>query len=265
MLKLSVSSMDTYNSCAKKYFYRYVEKLDIEKVKWPWTEFGSCAHLILEYFHNEANQDTPQEEWPKIMKKCFVKAVKEFALEDINADQGTPDGKTRRGIPYLKDIIQNYLDVLREEGMPEVIGNEIPYSFKMRDDVIVRGYIDRVDRVNDTTIRVVDYKTSKNGKYLKEFQLLVYAVALKQQYPGIECVEGEFVLLKNNCKRIKYTFRDFDIERCYDLIQDNLEKIETDTTWKKKPGFLCKFCDYEKVCLGRNTSDIVKHGEEKWV
>ena len=30
--------------------------------------------------------------------------------------------------------------------MPEVIGRN-SYSFKMRDDVIVRGYIDRVDRL----------------------------------------------------------------------------------------------------------------------
>lgn len=257
--------MDTYKSCAKKYYYRYVEKVKIEDVKWPWTEFGSCAHLILEYFHNEVNLDTPEEEWPEIMKKCFVKAVKEFRFSDVNADQNTPDGGSKKGLPYLKEIIQDYLDVLREEGLPDVIGNEIPYNFEIKKDVIVRGYIDRVDRVDEKTIRVVDYKTSKNGKYLKEFQLLVYAVALKQMYPEIEVVEGEFVLLKHRCDRKKYRFTDFDIDRCYDLIQDNLELIETDTTWKKNPGILCKFCEYENLCQGKNTSDITKHGEEKWV
>ena len=48
MLKLSVSSIDTFKSCAKKYFYRYIEKVEIEKKTWNFTEFGSCAHRILE-------------------------------------------------------------------------------------------------------------------------------------------------------------------------------------------------------------------------
>jgi len=264
MLKLSVSSMDTYKKCPKQYHFRYIEKPDIEREKHAWTEFGTCAHLILEYFHNEADQDTPESEWPSIMKKCFVKAVKEFPYSDINQLQSTPDGDSRMGLEYLKDIIQDYLNVLRKEGMPRVLGNEIEYSFEIQKDVIIRGYIDRVDIVNDTTLRVVDYKTSKSPKYLKDFQLLVYAVALKEKYPHIDTVHGDFVLLKHGCDRKSFTFKDFDIERCYDLIKDNVELIETDSTWAQKPSPLCKFCDYRSLCSAYGGSNV-KTGEEKWV
>ena len=90
--------MDTYNSCAKKYFYRYVEKVNIEKVKWPWTEFGSCAHLILNTFTMRLIRK-PHKKNGQDYEKGFVKAVKEFALEDVNADQGTPDGKQSEVYP----------------------------------------------------------------------------------------------------------------------------------------------------------------------
>lgn len=264
MIKLSVSSMDTYKKCPKQYHFRYIEKPEIEREKHAWTEFGTCAHLILEYFHNEANIETPESEWPKIMKKCFVKAVKEFPYTDINQLQSTPDGKSRMGLEYLKEIIQEYLNVLKKEGMPRVLGNEISYSFNIRNDALVRGYIDRVDIVNDTTLRVVDYKTSKSPKYLKKFQLLVYAVALKERYPHIEKVYGDFVLLKHGCERKSFVFKDFDIEKCYDLINDNVELIETDSTWAQKPSPLCKFCDYRKLCSAYGESNV-KTGEEKWV
>lgn len=257
--------MDTYKSCPKKYHYRYIEKPKVERIKWPWTEFGTCAHLILEYFHEEANQETPESEWPRIMKECFVKAVKQFDYQDINAMQGVPKGGEKQGLVYLREIMQDYLNVLRKDGMPRVLGNEIEYSFEVREDVIVRGFIDRVDIVNDTTLRVVDYKTSKSPKYLKDFQLLVYAVALKEMYPHIDTVYGDFMLLKHNCETKSFTFKDFDIERCYDLIKDNLEMIETDESWTKKPSSLCRFCDYEKICQGKNSAGVIKTGEDKWV
>lgn len=264
MLKLSVSSMDTYSQCAKRYFYRYIEKSDVKRAKWPWTEFGSCAHLVLEHFHNRANQSTPQEEWAGIMKQAFIDAVKEYGYRNVNQEQGIPGGGKRSGLAYLKEIIQSYLDDLKKNGMPNVIGNELSYEFEIKKDVIVRGFIDRVDRIDETTIRVVDYKTSKNPKSLKEFQLLVYAVALKQRFPEVDTIMGEFCMLKHDSARKQYVFKDFDLERCYDLIEERLELIESDIEWKKKPGFLCKYCDYERICLNMDSGDNAKGGDIQW-
>ena len=50
-IKLSVSSIKTYEDCPKKYWYGYIEKPPIEKKPWVHLEFGSCLHLALEKFH----------------------------------------------------------------------------------------------------------------------------------------------------------------------------------------------------------------------
>ena len=61
-----MSSIDTYHSCPKKYSYRYIEKPDVPRVKWSFTEFGSCAHRILELFHEYLlDNEVKQDEFPR--------------------------------------------------------------------------------------------------------------------------------------------------------------------------------------------------------
>ena len=248
MLKLSVSSMDTYSKCPKKYHYRYIEKPDIEESKWNFTEFGSCAHRILELFHIEVLNTNPKEDlYPSIMKECFKSGVKEFDINILEEPTWTPDGD-KPGILYLREIIQDYLDHIRSDGMPDVIANEMPFSFKVDGNSIVRGYIDRVDRIGPGEYRVLDYKTSKNEKYLTEFQLLVYAEALNRKFGDVEVVHGSFMLLKHKCKTKDFIFKRSDLERCQKLLVKKASYIESDDTWVKKPTFLCNWCDYKAIC-----------------
>ena len=248
MLKLSVSSMDTYTKCPKKYHYRYIEKPDVEEAKWNFTEFGSCAHRILELFHIEVlKNNISEEDYPTLMKRCFKEGVKEFDINILEEPTWTPNGD-QPGIIYLREVIQDYLNHIRESGMPDVIANEMPFSFSVDDNSIVRGYIDRVDRIAPGEYRVVDYKTSKSDKYLTEFQLLVYAEALNRKFKDVKVVHGSFMLLKHKCKTKDYTFKMSDMERCNKLLLKKASYIESDNTWVKKPTFLCKWCDYRAIC-----------------
>ena len=76
MLKLSVSSMDTYKTCPKKYHYRYVEKVKVEVKKHTFTEFGSCAHLILELFHQRVSSDNRRKRVRKNNERLLRKRCK---------------------------------------------------------------------------------------------------------------------------------------------------------------------------------------------
>lgn len=281
MLKLSVSSMDTYSTCPKKYHYRYVEKVDIETEPQIATAFGTCAHLILELFHQKVNKETPEEMWPKIMAKCCKEAFASDEVDGAFLDQDVwyPESKYKsqieqfminktgkiqsgvfskdkvNGIVYIRFMMQQYLDKMKEEGLPNVLFTEKDFLFEVKKGVVVRGFIDRVDQISDGHIHVLDYKTSKNAKYLKEFQLLVYAKALKLMYPDVKRITGSFMLLKHGFKEVDFELTNMEIEKCENKIIKSAKNILTEDKWIKKPGILCNWCDYKSICLDNWVQD----------
>tara|TARA_B100000131_G_C18067323_1_gene593074 strand:- start:244 stop:1005 length:762 start_codon:yes stop_codon:yes gene_type:complete len=247
MLKLSVSSIGTYEKCPKQYHYRYIEKPDVIRQKHPATEFGSCAHLALEIFHKVLmKKNIDSSEYPRLMKWATGKAIKEFDLSILKEPTWTTNGEIP-GIIFLKEVLQDYLNVIRSQGLPNVIGVEVPYSFKVGDSTI-RGYIDRLDKVCDGEYRVVDYKTSKNPKYLTEFQLLVYADAIRRKYPDAKIIHGSYMMLKHSCKTKDWVFNSSDFNRVTKKLLKRAGQINSETRWVKKPSVLCNWCDYKTIC-----------------
>jgi len=248
LLKLSVSSMDTYKKCPKQYHYRYIEKPDVEKQVWGSSEFGSCAHRILELFHLKVLKEKIEEkDYSALMKQCFIEGVKEFDINVLQEPTWMPNGELP-GMIALRKVIQDYLFKLKEEGTPDVIGIELDYAFNIDENTLVRGFIDRVDRISPGIYKVVDYKTSKNQKYLTQFQLLVYAEALNRRFKDVKKVYGSYVLLKHGCTTKDFTFTHNDLDNCVDTIIKRAESINTDETWVKKPTVLCGWCDYQSIC-----------------
>jgi len=248
LLKLSVSSMDTHEKCPKKYHYRYIEKPDLPKQEWNFTALGSCAHRILEIFHERIIKEcTPEKDYSILMKQCFKAGVKEFDINLLQDFTWMPEGDMS-GMLALRIMMQDYLNKIRAEGTPDVIGIELKYSFHINPTTIVRGFIDRVDRVSPGVYRVVDYKTSKNQKYLTEFQLKVYAEALNRVYKDVKVVYGSYLLLKHKCVTKDYTFNHDDLKDCVALVTKKASNIENDKNWIKKPSILCRWCDYMPIC-----------------
>lgn len=248
MLKLSVSSMDTYEKCPKKYHYTYIEKPNIQKQKWGHTEFGSCAHKMLELFHLRHMKDPfDQKEAPAIMKECFVKALEEFDLDLLSQNTWSPKGEVS-GLVLLKNVMQNYLYKLKREGMPKIVGVEVPYSFKHSDSVEVRGFIDRIDLIAPGHYGVVDYKTSKSADYLTPRQLTVYAEAITRAYPDVKKLSGKYIMLKLDCEEVKWDFNQDDLNKLIINIDKIASAIKTETKWLKKPTALCNFCDFKSIC-----------------
>ncbi len=237
MLKLSASSMGTYDKCPKKYHYTYIEKPKIEEKEWIHLEFGSCAHKVLELFHLDLIQNihTP-EEYPIIMRKSFQKALEEF-----NAKLLQPE------LPYLREILQDYLDYIKYFGLPQVISTEKPFNYSVG-DFLVRGIIDRIDRVNPGEYHVVDYKTSKSDKYLTDFQLILYALAVQKMYPDAKVIHGSYCMLKHKSKLKKWTFSEDDYVKTQETVLRLGTSISLDQVWYKKPTFLCDWCDYKSIC-----------------
>lgn len=252
MLKLSASSIGCYDKCPKQYHYRYIEKPQVEEKDWSFLEFGKCGHETLEKFHiHLMNNACDPSEYKSIMRDSLKSAIKNYKMEILRPD-----------FPELKDILQKYLNMVKSTGLPPVIEVEKNFSM-MIDKFTVRGFIDRIDLIEPGYYHVVDYKTNKNPKYLTPFQLLLYALAIKEIYPDAKRIRGSYCLLKHKSTFKTWEFSESDIEKT----KNKIIQVGTDITigkeWEKRPTVLCNWCDYQSICQG-SPKDLELSGDN-WV
>ena len=77
IIKLSASSMKTYDQCPKKYYYNYITKE--ERKQWDHFDLGNLCHKILEIFHLiYMEEGTSKKSLNKLMGHSFAEARKDF-------------------------------------------------------------------------------------------------------------------------------------------------------------------------------------------
>lgn len=238
ILKLSATSMKAYDQCPKKYYYTYI--LKEPRKQWAHFDLGNLCHRTLEIFHSiYMKEGTSKRSLSKIMSYAFGKAREEF--NDIN----------KNILVEAKSLVKKYLKYVSKNGMPLVKGVETSFNFNLEKDLIVRGFLDRIDIMKDGRFHIVDYKTTRNTKYLEPFQLLTYGLWLQNKYQNIDSFKASYVLLRHNSKLKSYEFNFEDINKCKKKIIEYAKNIRTsvnEDSWAPIPSPLCNWCDFQHIC-----------------
>lgn len=143
-LRLSASAIKTYKQCPRKYYYTYIDKKP--KKSYAHLELGNFVHGVLEDFHNHLlEEDLSEDKWGPLLSKYCKARLKKHKVE----------GEDRKNASVM---LKNYLQDLKDGGMPDVVFNERGFNIKLENDVVIRGYIDRIDRDPVRGYKAVDYK-----------------------------------------------------------------------------------------------------------
>lgn len=205
----------------------------------------------------------PKDDWEKVLSTSWARALvgmkqyiseiteeeyKNFSEEELN---GYRTILTKDQIPEAKEILYEYKEILKEDGIENIIHVEKPFYINVNNQVLLNGFIDRVQIDKDKMIHVMDYKTTKDKKYLDNFfQLKTYAFALMLEDESIKRIRASFMLLRH---RFDYMTEEYTREEILSEIPkkfiEGANQILEERLFRPSPQFLCKYCDYSESCL----------------
>jgi len=233
---ISYSKLGTYKTCPRQYKFGYIDKLP--KLDKPFLSFGSASHASLEKFHKEilAGCKDPIDQ---IMRRSFLEMKKEWEPK-LTSEQ----------IMEIFKIMQQYLDTLDPDKLPNVTHVEKKIWTTLDDSIIFCGFIDKVQTDDDGIIHVVDYKTTKDPKYLKDrTQLLLYAYTLHLENPEITKFRTSFTLLKHEMKSLVAEHEIPELLKAKDKLIADWNVVEMDKLLRATPmAWKCKYCDFIEYC-----------------
>lgn len=257
-LRLSVSKTKTFLQCKKQFEFNYILKMP--KKDRDYHIFGKFCHRVLEWFHQQY-LDGCLLPYNTTMTDAFKVAWEEYK------DKMTPEMKKE-----CWEIVDRYLRLItkdKQNGMPaSVIKVEKRFDFKLADNLVLNGAIDRIQMDADDVIHVADYKTTKNKKYLKNdwFQLLTYAYVIISEDPSIKKVRASYILLRHDFEYVTKEFSKKEILEVKKLYEDYAAQILAEKEFEPNPTALCNYCDFLQLCpAGKSKAyDQQVYGEVNW-
>ncbi len=202
--------------------------------------FGSVMHNTIKYFMGEL---------AKGHVLPFEEVERKFELEWTSAgfeDDYQEQEYKKDGVAQLRAFYASTL-----ASPPEIIAQEKTFELPMENNVVLTGRMDQVNRLAPGEEEIVDYKTGKprnEDKAKKDVQLSVYALAAREVFDW-NPTRLTLHFLQNN-QAVSATRDDKQLNKVRAEIQEAAADIRAGD-FPAKPGFACKFCDYESICPAR--------------
>ena len=176
-LRLSYSRINEYSDCPRCYYLKYI--MGYEEPRSDALTVGDAVHRAIEQYLKECATAEADGRTPPGADRLL--AISDAIARVASARTVVPDDATLDQIrAQLRNYAEHFHDnaeVFKSEGIVNFnyIHNGIAHLFTAK--------IDRVDRLPDNSWRIVDYKTGKARKDLREpqaddLQLCIYAMAL---------------------------------------------------------------------------------------
>jgi DNA helicase-2/ATP-dependent DNA helicase PcrA len=149
----------------------------------------------------------------------------------------------KQGIQQLRDFLEN----ARRKTQPQVLHTEQEFKVLIGKATVV-GRIDRIDRLADKHVAIVDYKTGKPRSQEDadvSLQLSIYAVAAREKW-AYRSDRLFFYNLEDNTA-VATTRSELQLQEARARVEEVSAKI-TAGEFAAKPGFQCSFCAYRNLC-----------------
>lgn len=227
--RMSPSRLGTFLQCGQKFKYKYVDGLPDPTS--PAAAKGLVVHETLEYLFLCSPAVRTLSNALSLLDKAH--AAWEGEPVDLEACQA---------------LILNYFD-LEDPSLVDVDSTELKLEVGLPNGRVMNGIIDRLDRLPDGSLQVVDYKSGKmpsdEDMPLKSFGMRFYAEMVAR-------LTGEWptrlvLLYLGNPARVVLPLDKQALRAANTKITTAWDAIDRGE-FKPKPSWSCKFCPYREIC-----------------
>ncbi len=233
---LSATDIDTYRTCPLKYKFARVFRIPQEPT--IHQRFGIVVHQVLERFHGRPG-DGDSGSLPELL-----------GLLDTSWRRGgfgeSEEERQLRG-KAAAALTQYHTRFQSSESEP--LWFERAFSFKLGPHLL-RGRVDRVDRLPDGEYELIDYKTGRPkspGQLVDDVQLSLYAVGAREAW-SLDASQQAYYYVLDDQKVAVPADRKDRFEWIQEVAMEVADGIMSQG-FEPTPSFAaCSMCDYRLVC-----------------
>ncbi len=244
----SPTVLDDFFKCPRKYFLKYElninepdERNEFEIISA--TESGVLAHALMEEL---ANSDMDEAEFMDLAGVYFDRFIREYTPvvpQDVRNEKEQFMDMMR--ISYKMDTHRPV--ILKEEDL----------HFVHESGVKLHGFPDRVERLEDGSVLIVDYKTGRTVSHEQDsiktcLQVIIYAYLMERAGEKVAGCEYRYIRLGEtvSCKYDE-SIKD-SLNKWLSIFKDKLEKNDfpIPSTADNEDDSLnpCKYCKFGAIC-----------------
>ncbi len=253
--QFSYTQLKAFETCPLQYKFAHVLKIPVRGR--ATFSFGKTIHLTLQKFYaliserQGSSQGTLFNPLQAPGSKPIGELVREEELIDLYRANWiddwfqSPAHKEQYREKGMR-ILQSYYATVKDERVHPLF-LEKPFRLRVG-DATLRGAIDRIDRLADGTVRIVDYKTGKPkaDDEVERDQLLIYQAAATEVLGEKPSLLTYYFL--EDGRTVNFLGTDEELAALKLNIHEAVAKIRA-SSFHPTPGKMaCDHCDFRDIC-----------------
>jgi len=245
---LSPSRAGDFMTCPLLYRFRVIDRIPER----PGREAvrGTVVHQVLEDLFDLAPAERTLARATSMLPAAWelVRSQDEAAATQLFETAEEAEEWLASAVPLLETYFR-----LEDPSRLDPAERELRVETTLDDGLVLRGYVDRLDRNAAGDTRVVDYKTGKApGEGFEQkalFQMRFYALVLWRATGTVPRMLQ--LLYLGNEQVLRYEPEESDLlatERKVKALWAAIQRAHETGDWRPSPSKLCGWCDHQSLC-----------------